>query len=106
MIKLDTLNDIRSSKFKQKELGRAFELLKKYKKILANILEIDPYAEIKDEINELNNHTYHNFTDENNFVDTILRLKTWKMSDNKPKLTIHHFEKALDCLTFTHDSKY
>lgn len=104
MIKLDTLNDIRSSKFKQKELGRAFELLKKYKKILANIL--NPDEAINKEIRELNNNTYHNFTDENNFVDTILRLKTWKMTDNKPKLTIHHFEKALDCLTFTHDSKY
>lgn len=95
-------------KFKQKDIDRAHELKTDYIKHL-NELKSFPSESIaisvKKELSELSKDTFYNFTEANNFVDTILTLKEW-LKDCTPKLSFTCLENMMTLMKFETNSRY
>ena len=97
-------NEERASKLKD-------EYIKKLERIIKQNIQyteisiVDNITLFKNELNELKNNTYYNYTDKNTFEDTILHIITW-FKDYTSKISFKTFEGIIDTLLFEKHSRY
>lgn len=99
----------------KKNEERAFKIKEHYLKKLDAIIKkdssyqtisiVDNIHSFKKERDHLKNNTYHNYTDENTFEDTILHIIEW-FKDCQIKITFKTIEKIIETLSFEKSSRY
>lgn len=100
-------NEERATELKEKYIEAISKLMNKDETVLKKILN-DPVTDRKNfnnELTQLKNGTYYNYTDKNTFEDTILHMVEW-FKDYHSKITFKSIEKTIEMMIFEKDSSY